>query len=97
VCRERNGLGKKLGAVWDDFIDRPKSLAEGAVQMPFFTSWEASSYAASGLFDKHKKLSKFTADEMDLPLHSKPRKVKMRFVNEHRLGGRAISKSRLVT
>ena len=46
---------------------------------PFFASWEQRSYAASGLFDKHKKLSKFTREEMDLLLHSKPRKVKMRF------------------
>jgi excinuclease ABC A subunit len=79
MCRECNGLGKKLGVVWDDFIDRSKSLAEGALQVPFFVSWELGSYAASGLFDKHKKLSKFTREEMDLLLHSKPRKVKMRF------------------
>jgi len=81
MCRECNGLGRKLGVVWDDFIDRSKSLAEGAVQVPFFAGWELSSYAASGLFDKHKKLSKFTRDEMDLLLHSKPRKVKMRFAD----------------
>jgi excinuclease ABC A subunit len=81
MCRECNGLGKKLGVVWDDFIDRSKSLAEGAVQVPFFATWESGSYAASGLFDKHKKLSKFTRQEMDLLLHSKPQKVKMRFAD----------------
>src|ERR1700730_3920581 len=74
MCRECNGLGKKLGVIADDFIDRSKSLAEGAVQVPFFVSWESGAYAASGLFDKHKKLSKFTKEEMDLLLHSKPRK-----------------------
>jgi excinuclease UvrABC ATPase subunit len=79
MCRECNGLGKKLGVIADDFIDLTKSLAEGAVQVPFFASWESGAYAASGLFDKHKKLSKFTKEEMDLLLHSKPRKVKMRF------------------
>src|SRR5262249_39696028 len=63
----------------DDFLDMSKSLAEDAVQVPFFAGWELSSYASSGLFDKHKKLSKFTREEMDLLLHSKPRKVKMRF------------------
>lgn len=41
MCRECNGLGKKLGVVWDDFIDRSKSLSEGAVQVPFFASWGA--------------------------------------------------------
>lgn len=79
MCRECNGLGKKLGVVWDDFVDRSKSLAEGAVQVPFFVAWELGAYASIGLFDKHKKLSKFTREEMDLLLHAKPRKIKMRF------------------
>jgi excinuclease UvrABC ATPase subunit len=79
MCRECNGLGRKLGVVWDEFIDRTKSLADGAIQVPFFASWEQGAYAASGLFDKHKKVSRFTRDEMDLLLHGKPRKVKMRF------------------
>jgi excinuclease ABC A subunit len=79
MCRECNGLGKKLGIVWEDFIDKSKSLADGAIQVPFFAKWEISSYAASGLFDKNKKLSKFTKEEMDLLLFCKPRKVKMRF------------------
>jgi excinuclease UvrABC ATPase subunit len=63
MCRDCSGLGRKLGVVWNDFIDRSKSLAEGAVEVPFFVSWELGSYAASGLFDKHKKLSKFTREE----------------------------------
>lgn len=79
MCRECNGLGKKLGVVWDGFLDRAKSLADGAVQVPFFAAWEQGSYAASGLFDKHKPLAQFTPDEMELLLHGKPQKVKMRF------------------
>jgi excinuclease UvrABC ATPase subunit len=79
MCRDCNGIGKKLGVVWDDFIDRSKSLAEGAVQVPFFARLEQGAYAASGLFDKNKKLSKFTRKEMDLLLFGKPQKVKMRF------------------
>src|SRR5438046_10510323 len=27
MCRECNGIGKKMGVVWDEFIDRSKSLA----------------------------------------------------------------------
>jgi excinuclease UvrABC ATPase subunit len=81
MCRECNGLGKKLGVAWEDFIDMSKSLAQGAVQVPFFASWECAAYGASGLFDKNKKLSKFTREEMDLLLHSKPRKIKMRFAD----------------
>jgi excinuclease UvrABC ATPase subunit len=84
MCRTCNGLGKKLGVVYDDFIDRSKSLADGAIQVPFFTSWESGAYAASGLFDKNKKLSKFTREEMDLLLHSPPRKVKVRSSQQSR-------------
>jgi excinuclease UvrABC ATPase subunit len=81
MCRDCNGLGKKLGVMYEDFLDMSKSLADGAVQVPFFASWESAAYGASGLFDKNKKLSKFTRAEMDLLLHSKPRKVKMRFAD----------------
>jgi excinuclease UvrABC ATPase subunit len=36
-------------------------------------------YASSGFFDPDKKLRDFTSEEMDILLHSKPRKVKMTF------------------
>jgi excinuclease ABC A subunit len=79
MCQECNGLGKKMGVIADSFLDLNKSLNEGAVQVPVFASWEAAMYASSGLFDNDKKLSDYTPEEMNLLLHSKPRKVKMRF------------------
>ena len=78
MCPECNGLGKKLGVVSDDFLDPAKSLNEGAVQVPFFASWELGSYATSGFFDNDKKLADFTPEEMDLLLYGKPRKFKLR-------------------
>ena len=30
MCRACNGLGRKLGVLWEDFIDKSKSLSEGA-------------------------------------------------------------------
>jgi excinuclease UvrABC ATPase subunit len=78
MCPECRGLGQKLGVVSDDFLDFSKSLSEGAVQVPFFASWEVNSYAASGFFDNDKKLQDFTPEEMDLLLYSKPRKYKLR-------------------
>lgn len=81
MCLECNGLGKKMGIIADSFLDMDKSLAEGALQVPVFASWESAMYASSGFFDIHKKLLDFTAEEMDLLLHSKPRKVKMNFGN----------------
>src|SRR5215813_5767806 len=57
MCRECGGLGRKLGVMWEDFIDKSKSLSEGAIQVPFWAPWESSGYAASGFFDVKKKLS----------------------------------------
>ena len=85
ACPECNGLGKKIGVVSDDFLDMSKSLNEGAVQVPFFGECDAQAYTLSGYFDNDKKLSKFTKDEMELLLHGKDRKFKVRF------GGRPIN------
>jgi excinuclease UvrABC ATPase subunit len=79
MCPECSGLGKKMGVIADDFLDMNKSLKEGAIQVPVFASWENAMYSSSGLFDLNKKLRDYTPEEMDLLLHSKPRKVKMKF------------------
>jgi excinuclease UvrABC ATPase subunit len=77
-CSECSGLGRKVGVVSDDFLDLSKSLNEGAVQVPFFASWELACYAASGFLDNDKKLRDFTRGEMDLLLYGKNRKFKLR-------------------
>jgi excinuclease ABC A subunit len=79
MCPECNGIGRKLGVKADGFLDLSKSLSEGAVQVPVFAKWENGMYAASGFFDPKKKLSKFTAEEMDLLLHGSARKFKAKF------------------
>ena len=79
MCPECNGLGKKLGVVADDFLDLSRSLNEGAVQVPFFATWEVGSYAASGFFDNDKKLADYTPEEMHLLLYGKGKKFKMPF------------------
>lgn len=81
MCPECNGLGKKMGIIADSFLDMNKSLNEGAIQVPGFASWENAMYASSGFFEPDKKLRDFTTEEMDILLHSKPRKVKMNFGN----------------
>lgn len=77
MCPECNGLGRKMGVVADSFLDKSKSLNEGAVQVPVFASWEKASYASSGFFDNDKKLSDFTDEEMELLLYGKNLKFKM--------------------
>ncbi len=79
MCPECNGLGKKMGIIADSFLDKNKSLNEGAIQVPVFASWEIAMYASSGFFDNDKKLRDYTSEEMDLLLHSKPRKIKTQF------------------
>ncbi|HTG56551.1 MAG TPA: hypothetical protein VL943_09800, partial [Niabella sp.] len=79
MCPECSGLGKKMGVKADAFLDKDKSLNEGAVQVPVFATWENAMYQGSGLFDNDKKLRDYSAEEMDLLLYSKPLKVKMAF------------------
>ena len=76
MCPECNGLGRKLGVKADSFLDKSRSLAEGAVQVPMFAAWENNVYTACGFFDVKKKLAKFTKGEMDLLLHGTERKFK---------------------
>lgn len=77
MCPECNGLGRKMGVDSATFLDRSKSLNEGAVQVPVFSSWERDSYATSEFFDNDKKLADYTEEEMELLLHGKDRKFKM--------------------
>ncbi|MGE9314525.1 ATP-binding cassette domain-containing protein [Niabella sp. CJ426] len=79
MCPECSGLGKKMGVKADSFLDKDKSLNEGAVQVPVFAAWENAMYQGSGLFDNDKKLRDYSAEEMDLLLYSKLLKVKMAF------------------
>ena len=79
MCPECNGIGRKIGVDLDKFLDTSKSLNEGAILYPEYAvdSWGWNILTQSGLFDPDKKLADYTAEEMDLLLHSKPYKVKM--------------------
>ena len=77
MCPECNGAGRKIGFVADDLIDRSKSLNEGAVKVPFWSSWEFGAYIGSGFFDNDKKLDDYSKEEMELLLYGKDRKYKI--------------------
>ncbi len=79
MCPDCNGRGRKLGFDASRFVDLSKSLKEGAIQAPGLAAWEKDMYVHSGFFDPDRKLSDYTAEEMDLLLYSEPRKVKMKF------------------
>jgi len=82
MCPECNGIGRTMGIVSDNFLDLSKSLNEGGVQVPVFSSWEIDSYAGSGFFDNDKKLADYTDQEMDLLMNSGPRKYKLQIGNK---------------
>ena len=77
MCPECNGIGRKVGIASDGFIDMTKSLNEGAIQVPFWGSWEVGVYTASGFFDSDKKLADYTSADMELLLHGKDVKYKL--------------------
>ena len=84
MCPECNGIGRKITVDLSVFLDRSKSLNEGAIQFPEYAvgSWGWDILPQSGLFDMDKKLADYTEDEMELLLHGKPQKVKTLFGNK---------------
>ena len=78
MCPNCNGLGRKMGVDVDLFLDKSKSLNQGAILFPDYAvdSWSWNLLGQSKLFDMDKTLSRFTEKEMELLLYSKPFKVK---------------------
>jgi excinuclease ABC A subunit len=78
MCANCNGIGRKLDVDLDRFLDKSKSLNEGAVLFPDYAvnKWDWSLCIQSGLFDPDKKLSKYTQKEMEQLLYCEPMKVK---------------------
>jgi len=78
MCPNCNGLGRKLDVDLDMFLDKSKSLNEGAILFPEYavSSWGWSNVINTGLFDPDKKISKYTQKEMNDLLYSEPIKVK---------------------
>ncbi|MGV3526276.1 MAG: ATP-binding cassette domain-containing protein [Candidatus Sericytochromatia bacterium] len=79
MCPACHGMGRKIDVDLAAFLDRSKSLNDGAILYPEYAvdSWGWSILTSSGLFDNAKKLQDYSPDEMALLLHGKPTKVKM--------------------
>ncbi len=78
MCPNCNGIGRKIGVNLDLFLDKSKSLNEGAILYPDYDveKWDWTICTQSGLFDNDKKLSDYSEEEMNLLLYSEPYKVK---------------------
>lgn len=78
MCPACEGLGRIVELDLDAFVDRAKSLAQGALLHPDFStdSWYWLSYVTSGFFDNDKPLADFTEREWQLLLHGEmPQKL----------------------
>lgn len=80
MCPECNGLGKTVNLNLEAFLDRSKSLNEGAILFPMFAvgTWYFNSYTYSGLFDNDKKLCDYTAEEWHNLLYGEPKKLQVK-------------------
>jgi len=78
MCPNCNGLGRKLDVDLEKFLDKSKSLNEGAILFPEYAveSWGWTNLINTGLFDPDKKISKYTQKELNDLLYSEPIKVK---------------------
>ena len=83
MCPACEGLGTIARIDPDTFLDRDRSLNEGAIDAPNLGvgSWMWRSYAESGRIDPDKKLRDYTEQEWDWLLHQPATKVKVAGIN----------------
>ncbi|MFF3695767.1 ATP-binding cassette domain-containing protein [Streptomyces sp. NPDC002221] len=80
MCPACEGLGRVVELDLDSFLDRSRSLNEGALLHPEFStdSWYWLSYVKSGFFDNDKPVADFTEQELRLLLHGEmPQKLRL--------------------
>ncbi|MFE1854081.1 ATP-binding cassette domain-containing protein [Streptomyces sp. NPDC059489] len=80
MCPTCEGLGTTVRVDLDAFLDRTRTLNQGALLHPDFStdSWYWLSYVESGLFDNDKPLADFTEREWQLLLHGElPDKLRL--------------------
>jgi excinuclease UvrABC ATPase subunit len=80
MCPTCEGLGEVVQLDVEKFLDRTRSLNQGALLHPDFStdSWYWLSYVKSGLFDNDKPLNEFTEEEWRLLLHGElPHKIRL--------------------
>ncbi|HWD37967.1 MAG TPA: excinuclease ABC subunit UvrA [Fimbriimonas sp.] len=84
MCPECNGIGRKIGVDLEKFLDKSKSLNEGAILFPEHAveSWSWNTLTKSQLLDNDKKLQDYTEEEMERLLYSKPIKVQMEYAGK---------------
>ncbi len=74
MCPHCHGLGKRVKIDLDQFLDKEKSIREGAITHPFYKigGFYWKEFMSIGIFDVDKKLKDFSADELEKLLYSEP-------------------------
>ncbi|HEX5501399.1 MAG TPA: excinuclease ABC subunit UvrA [Thermomicrobiales bacterium] len=74
MCPECEGIGKTVQLDLEKFLDRGKSLNEGAILHPEFKvgKWMWKMYPSSGLFDNDKPIEDYTDEELHALLYGVP-------------------------
>ncbi|MBI1293943.1 ATP-binding cassette domain-containing protein [bacterium] len=77
MCPECEGIGKTVQLDLDKFLDRSKSLNDGAILHPDFKvgGWIWKTYTFSELFDNDKPIQGYSDDELQALLHGAELKV----------------------
>lgn len=73
MCPECKGVGYKIEIDLDKFLDKTRSLNDGAILFPTFSvgSWYWKSYVYSGMLDNDKKLEDYSPEEWEILLYGK--------------------------
>ena len=83
MCPRCEGLGEASEVDIDELVDREKSLAEGAIKIPGYSTdgWMVRGFTESGFVDADKKIKDYSEQELADFLYREPTKVKIQSIN----------------
>jgi excinuclease UvrABC ATPase subunit len=83
MCLRCEGLGEISDIDIDQLVDRSRSLNDGAITVPGYTTdgWYVRIYTESGFLDGDKKVADYTEKELDDFLSKAPMKVMVNGIN----------------
>jgi excinuclease UvrABC ATPase subunit len=83
MCPRCEGIGSVTDLDLTQLFDESKSLSEGALTIPGYTSggWNYRLYSSSGFFDPDKPIRRYTKKELHDLLHHEPVRMKIEGIN----------------
>ena len=83
MCPRCEGRGTVQDFDTAQLFDAEKSLTEGALTIPGYTmdGWYGRIYRGSGFLDPDKPIKKYTKKELQILLHSEPKRIKVDGIN----------------